>query len=141
MLDCAISPVYVGAATQNEPPDTPSKKRPTKSMVKLVANVTIAQPSVNGITSSNIVNFRPTTWIIEPMTRHTSAAPNVTNEPTHEKSSSVMGKSYSGSVALTIKLCVGDDHPNVVPAARAPPVAVIQTKKKKQTKINNNTIH
>lgn len=58
------------------------------------------------------------------MTRHTHAAPNVTSEPTHEKSEFVISKPYSFSFAgLTNDTCVGDDHPNAAPAAKAPPVA------------------
>lgn len=124
MLDCAISPVYVGAATQNAPPATPNRKRPIMSMAKFAANVTNAHPMVNGITSSNMVNFRPKICRTVPMTKHTLAAPSVTTEPTHEKSSLVITKSYSSLCSLTSTVCVGDDQPNAAPAAKAPPVAI-----------------
>lgn len=58
------------------------------------------------------------------MTTHTQAAPRGTSEPTHEKSASEMGKSYSLFGYVFNLLSIGDDHPNAAPAANAPPVAV-----------------
>lgn len=69
------------------------------------------------------------------MTTHTHAAPNVTNEPTHEKSELVISKPYSLS-GFTNDTCVGDDHPNAAPAANAPPVAILAEKKIQKKKQN-----
>lgn len=57
------------------------------------------------------------------MGTHTDAAPSVTSEPTHEKSSLVIGNPYS-LLSFTSTVCVGDDHANAAPAAKAPPVAI-----------------
>lgn len=72
------------------------------------------------------------------MTRHTDAAPSVTSEPTHAKSSFVMGKPYSLPFLVNAS-SVGDDHANAAPAAKAPPVAVSESKREKTTKNELNS--
>lgn len=90
--------------------------------------MTKAQPIVNGMTSSNIVNLRPIKLITVPMNMQTKAAPNVTNDPTHDHSSGDTWKPYSPihdslSFLATMSASVGEVQPKAAPAANAPPVA------------------